>query len=100
MIGGNKRVHAFPKGTNPKVNVIARLEFDLAYFKALDKQLHQGNFSNRHSFLSQVENFQYSLVYRDKENDTEKWTWLIDFNGISIRQGLFYTQKLENCVGG
>ena len=25
--------HIFPKGINPKVNVIARLEFELAYFE-------------------------------------------------------------------
>ena len=28
---GDKRVHAFPKGINPKVNGIARLEFELTY---------------------------------------------------------------------
>ena len=27
----DKRVHAFPKSISPKVNVIARLEFELAY---------------------------------------------------------------------
>ena len=29
--GGNKGVHAFPKSINPKVNVIAKLKFELAY---------------------------------------------------------------------
>ena len=29
----DKRVHTFPKGISPKVNVIARLEFELIYFK-------------------------------------------------------------------
>ena len=28
---GGKGVHAFPKGINPKVNVIGWLEFELAY---------------------------------------------------------------------
>ena len=28
----DKGVHAFPKGINPKVNVIAQLEFELAYY--------------------------------------------------------------------
>ena len=28
-----KRIQAFPKGINPKVNVIAWQEFELAYFK-------------------------------------------------------------------
>ena len=28
----NKDVHTFPKGISPKVNVIARLEFELAYY--------------------------------------------------------------------
>ena len=31
---GNKRIHAFPKGISSKVNVIARLELELAHFKA------------------------------------------------------------------
>ena len=32
-IGGRiKGVHAFPKGISPKVNVIERLEFELAYY--------------------------------------------------------------------
>ena len=35
--GGDERVPAFPRGISPKVNVIARLEFELAYFKAADK---------------------------------------------------------------
>ena len=29
--GGDIRVHTFPKGTSPKVNVIERLKFELAY---------------------------------------------------------------------
>ena len=33
IIGGNKGVHAFPKGISPKVNIIARLEFELANFE-------------------------------------------------------------------
>ena len=28
-MAGDKRVHTFPKGISPKVNVIARLEFEL-----------------------------------------------------------------------
>ena len=31
---GNKGVYTIPKGINPKMNVIAWLEFELAYFKA------------------------------------------------------------------
>ena len=30
--GRDKRVHVFPKGYNPKVSVIAKLEFDLVYY--------------------------------------------------------------------
>ena len=30
--GVNKRFHAFPKGISPKVNVIAQLNFELAYY--------------------------------------------------------------------
>ena len=29
---GDKGVHTFPKGICPKVNVIARLEYELAYY--------------------------------------------------------------------
>ena len=32
---GNKCVHTYPKGINPKVNVIAWLEFELAYYDAV-----------------------------------------------------------------
>ena len=30
---GNKGIHTFHKGINPKVNATARLEFELAYYK-------------------------------------------------------------------
>ena len=32
--GGNKGVHIFPKDTNPKVNIIAWMEFEPAYYDA------------------------------------------------------------------
>ena len=32
----DKRVHTFSKGTCPKVNVIAQLEFELAYYDSVD----------------------------------------------------------------
>ena len=31
----NERVHAFPKGISPKVNVIAWLEFELTHYKTV-----------------------------------------------------------------
>ena len=34
-----KRVHAFPKGISPKVNVIVGLEFELAYYDVAVKQV-------------------------------------------------------------
>ena len=34
IAGGDKGERTFPKGISPKVNVIARLEFELAYFEA------------------------------------------------------------------
>ena len=34
---GDKRVHTFPKGIGPKVNVIMRAEFELAYFEVTVK---------------------------------------------------------------
>ena len=35
----DKGVHAFSKNINTNVNVIARLEFELAFFKAVVQQL-------------------------------------------------------------
>ena len=32
-LGGDQRVHTFPQGINPKVNVIVRLEFKLTHFE-------------------------------------------------------------------
>ena len=29
----DKRIHTFPKGIGPKMNVIARLEFELVYYE-------------------------------------------------------------------
>ncbi len=36
----DKGVHTFPKGICPKVNVIARLDFELAYY---DSEVHRFN---------------------------------------------------------
>ena len=35
MVAGDKEVHNFPEVITPKVNAIARLKFELAYFKAI-----------------------------------------------------------------
>ena len=43
----------FPKSINPKVDVIVRLEFELAYFEASFQSLCHGNF--------QLFNFQFIL---------------------------------------
>ena len=40
----DKEVHTFPKGICPKVNVIARLEFELAYY---DSAVHRFNHYTR-----------------------------------------------------
>ena len=35
----------------------------------------------------------------DNVRTTLQWKgWLTDFNDMSTRQGLFYTQRTENCV--
>ena len=34
-------VYTFPKDISMKVNIIARLEFELTYFEAADQPLHQ-----------------------------------------------------------
>ena len=36
---GNKDVHTFSKGISAKVNVIARLEFELAYYDVIVQYL-------------------------------------------------------------
>ena len=43
---GNKVVHTFPKGISSEENIIAQLEFELAYFKA----------TNQHFNLNSMEN--------------------------------------------
>ena len=30
---GDKEIHNFPKGISPKLNIMARLEFELAYYE-------------------------------------------------------------------
>ena len=39
IAGGDKGIHASRKGICPKVNVIARLEFEFTYFKAVVQYL-------------------------------------------------------------
>ena len=39
-----KKVHTFPKWISLKVNVIARLGFELAYFEVAVQPLRYGNF--------------------------------------------------------
>ena len=40
-IRGDNKVHTFPKGINPKVNVIARLEFRLANYDVAVQHVNQ-----------------------------------------------------------
>ena len=40
---GDKEFHTFPKGIRAKVNIIARLEFELAYFEVTVKLLRHFN---------------------------------------------------------
>ena len=52
---GHKRVHIFPKGINPKVNVIAWLEFELAYYDfAVEHVSHYATGSYQSLFISQT----------------------------------------------
>ena len=39
LLGERKRIHIFLKGISPKVNLIALLDFELAYFKAAAKKV-------------------------------------------------------------
>ena len=52
----NKGVHTFPKGICPKVNVIARLEFELAYY---DSTTHPFNYYTTMSPQECVESYIY-----------------------------------------
>ena len=49
----SKWVHAFPKGICPKVNVVARLEFELAYYDSSAKRLRSW-IESTHSFFCQI----------------------------------------------
>ena len=47
--GCNKRVHSFLKCVRPKVNVIAELEFELAYYDVTDQHIsHSGTETHLH----------------------------------------------------
>ena len=50
----DKGVHTFPKGIYPKVNVIARLEYELAYY---DSAVHRFNHYEDTPLLMKVETF-------------------------------------------
>ena len=39
-------IHAFPKGISPKVNVLARLEFELAYYDVKLKHVRHNTMEN------------------------------------------------------
>ena len=41
-LGGDKRIHTFPQVISPKVNIIARLEFELACSNLAVQPLHHG----------------------------------------------------------
>ena len=57
----DKGVHTFPKGICPKVNVIARLEFELAYY---DFAIHRFNhYTTRTPPQRERERERESLVY-------------------------------------
>ena len=73
---GNTGVHIFPKGICPKVNVIARQEFELAYIAAAVQYFSQP--ATESTFL---------LI-----------GCLIDLECMSIPAGLFYTLRLGNRV--
>ena len=47
----DKRVYTFPKVINPKVNVIARLEFELAFCTIAVQQLNHYTLENPHSLF-------------------------------------------------
>ena len=74
-MGVDKRVHTFPKDISPHVNIIERLEFELADYDA--EVLHL---------------VQCAILV------TRRIYLLIDGNGMPTRLGLFYALKLENYV--
>ena len=56
-----KGVHTFPKGIFPKVNVISRLEYELAYY---DSAVHRFNYYTTRTPL-ESEKSKVSLCFQD-----------------------------------
>ena len=55
LIAGGKGIHTFSKGINPKLNVIARLECELAYFDVQSSMLATKP-------LKQTDHFNFGMV--------------------------------------
>ena len=72
-------VHVFLQNINPKVNVIARLEFELAYCEA--KVQHISHYPRR-TFLQVGANDFQRLIYISKtgQTQTQKWSSFVDSN--------------------
>ena len=56
----NKEVHAFPKGISQKVNVIARLVFEFAYFYDAVQPLRHGVFPLKYTVHTSKTNVHYT----------------------------------------
>ena len=62
----DKGVHTFPKGICPKVNVIARLEFELAYY---DSAVHRFNHYTMRTPLEILEKLGLSILQERRMRD-------------------------------
>ena len=61
---GDKEVHIFPKGISPKGNIIAWLEFELAFYDVEDQ--HVSHFTVE----SPLKLFVFDVTVRKKKNPT------------------------------
>ena len=74
-------VHTLLKDISPKVNVIAWLEFELAFCDVAVQHVSH--------FPAQLYDIKYSYL-QNWNLATRCSLWLINFNGMSTHQGIFY----------
>ena len=94
----DKGVHSFPKGICPKVNVIARLELELAYY---DSAVRRFNHYTTRIPPHQKEREKESGEVRERERCLIWFGLVWLFNGISTFVGYLMPKpfSLKNCSG-
>ena len=79
---GDKGVHTFPKGICPKVNVIARLEFELACYDFADHRFNHYTTGHLLEIRGRVETIQTTILLRSARilrRVMETWEDLLSF---------------------